>query len=123
MRAELDGDPVTLARPSGTWPPAAASSTSRACTRLRWPLPGTFRCGFPTCGARCGGGRWSRPAAWAVYLARHYARQGYEEIGRYLGGRDHTTILHSCRQAGKMLQSDPAVRKAETSCTRKLWKT
>ena len=33
----------------------------------------------------------------AVYLARHVAGQRLEEIGRYFGGRDHTTVMHSYR--------------------------
>ncbi len=31
----------------------------------------------------------------AVYLARELAGTSYEQIGRALGGRDHTTIMHS----------------------------
>jgi chromosomal replication initiator protein len=31
----------------------------------------------------------------AIYLARELTDRSYEEIGRSLGGRDHTTIMHS----------------------------
>ncbi len=34
----------------------------------------------------------------AVYLARELAAASYLEIGRALGGRDHTTIMHSYRK-------------------------
>ncbi len=33
-----------------------------------------------------------------VYLARELAEASYEEIGRSLGGRDHTTIIHNYRK-------------------------
>ena len=33
-----------------------------------------------------------------VYLARELAEASYEEIGRALGGRDHTTIIHNYRK-------------------------
>jgi chromosomal replication initiator protein len=33
-----------------------------------------------------------------VYLARELAGASYEEIGRTLGGRDHTTIIHNYRK-------------------------
>jgi hypothetical protein len=32
------------------------------------------------------------------YLARRYTGRSMPEIGRWLGGRDHTTILHGIRQ-------------------------
>ncbi len=34
----------------------------------------------------------------AVYLARELASASYEQIGRALGGRDHTTIIHNYPQ-------------------------
>ena len=34
----------------------------------------------------------------AIYLARELAGTSYEQIGRALGGRDHTTIIHNYRK-------------------------
>ena len=34
----------------------------------------------------------------AIYLARELAGASYEQIGRALGGRDHTTIIHNYRK-------------------------
>lgn len=42
-----------------------------------------------------------------VYLARELAGDSYEEIGRVLGGRDHTTIIHNYRKIDSLLKSDP----------------
>jgi chromosomal replication initiator protein len=42
-----------------------------------------------------------------VYLAREIAAATYDEIGRALGGRDHTTIIHSYRKLADERHSDP----------------
>jgi chromosomal replication initiator protein len=46
----------------------------------------------------------------AIYLARKISQISLEQIGRYFGGRDHTTMMHSCRKIEELLQSDPAFR-------------
>jgi chromosomal replication initiator protein len=33
----------------------------------------------------------------AVFLARRYTRHALKALGEYFGGRDHSTILHSCQ--------------------------
>ena len=58
----------------------------------------------------------------AVYLARHLTEESLKCIGRYFGGRDHTTVLHSCRRTEGLLESDPAVREAVEHLREMLWK-
>ena len=41
-----------------------------------------------------------------VYLARSLTKLSYAEIGRGLGGRDHTTIMHAQHNIEKLLQSE-----------------
>jgi len=48
----------------------------------------------------------------AIYLARQLTNHSLEQIGRHFGGRDHTTVLHSCRKTERLLKTDPAVRQA-----------
>ena len=59
------------------------------------------------------GPRRARPLAQArhliAYLAHEYADFSLPAIGRALGGRDHTTILHSVRKASSLLSEDPAL--------------
>jgi chromosomal replication initiator protein len=43
----------------------------------------------------------------AVFLARELASASYEEIGRALGNRDHTTIIHSYRKIARQYERDP----------------
>jgi chromosomal replication initiator protein len=43
----------------------------------------------------------------AAYLIRDIGHKSYPEIGRELGGRDHSTIIHSCKNIEDALESDP----------------
>jgi chromosomal replication initiator protein len=42
----------------------------------------------------------------AIYLARTLAGASLVELGRYFGGRDHTTILHSYRKTQLLMDGD-----------------
>jgi chromosomal replication initiator protein len=46
----------------------------------------------------------------AMHLARQLTTSSLEQIGRYFGGRDHTTVLHACRRTEKLLRRDRATR-------------
>ena len=46
----------------------------------------------------------------AVYLARNMIKCSFDEIGRYFGGRDHTTMMHSWHKIENLLNTDPAMR-------------
>jgi chromosomal replication initiator protein len=43
----------------------------------------------------------------AMYLSRQLTSTSMEKIGRAFGGRDHTTVLHSCRKIEKLMRTDP----------------
>jgi hypothetical protein len=42
------------------------------------------------------------------HLVQELTRKSTLEIGRRFGGRDHTTVMHGCRQVALRLQSEPA---------------
>ena len=44
-----------------------------------------------------------------MYLARRLTALSLNDIGRYFGGRDHTTVLHACRKVERSMQSDAVV--------------
>ena len=46
----------------------------------------------------------------AVYLARNMVKCSFDEIGRYFGGRDHATMMHSWHKIEHLLDTDPAMR-------------
>jgi chromosomal replication initiator protein len=48
----------------------------------------------------------------AIHLARQLTDLSLSEIGEYLGGRDHTTVLHACQKAERTVKSDAALRQA-----------
>lgn len=56
----------------------------------------------------------------AIYLARQLTPLSYDEIGRYLGGRDHTTVMHNYKRIDSRLSSDRALRSAIDDLHRRL---
>lgn len=46
----------------------------------------------------------------AMFLARRMTGRSYPEIGRQMGGFDHSTVLHACRKIEGQLESHPEVR-------------
>lgn len=58
----------------------------------------------------------------AVYLARTFTQESLKRIGDYFGGRDHTTVLHSCRKTEELMANDPTIREAVDALQKSLWK-
>ena len=50
------------------------------------------------------------PRQVAMYLMRHLTEMSLVEIGRVFGGRDHSTVIHACRQVAERIQHDDAFR-------------
>lgn len=48
----------------------------------------------------------------AMYLARKHTGLSLQRIGEYFGKRDHTTVLHACRQTEERLTTEPELREA-----------
>jgi chromosomal replication initiator protein len=48
----------------------------------------------------------------AMYLARQTSGKTLVQIGRFFGDRDHSTVLHACRQIERLLHSDAETRQA-----------
>jgi len=49
----------------------------------------------------------ARPRQVAMALAKELTQLSLPEIGSNFGGRDHTTVLHACRQIAKLRESIP----------------
>jgi chromosomal replication initiator protein len=71
-----------------------------ACAKHYGIVPGILT--QPDClGARY---KWiSRKRQMAMFLARELTHASLEQIGGYFGHRDHTTVMHGCRQVKKLL--------------------
>ncbi len=55
----------------------------------------------------------------AMYLSRQLTGKSLQQIGRYYGGRDHTTVLHGCRKIEQLVQQDPTIRDTVESLQKK----
>jgi chromosomal replication initiator protein len=56
----------------------------------------------------------------AMYLARELTEHSLPEIGRGMGGRNHTTVLHAVNRVSASLRTDEAVRNAVDNLRRRL---
>jgi len=48
----------------------------------------------------------------AMYLARNLTGLSLQRIGKYFGGRDHTTVSHGCRRTEERIETEPEIREA-----------
>ncbi|MGB2986309.1 MAG: chromosomal replication initiator protein DnaA [Phycisphaerae bacterium] len=46
----------------------------------------------------------------AMYLARKHTDMSFPEIGRFMGNKNHSTVILACRRISKMLQKDEPAR-------------
>jgi len=51
-----------------------------------------------------------RPRQIAMYLVRELTTHSFPEIGEFFGGKDHTTVLHSCNKIAAERDNDVAFR-------------
>ena len=54
-----------------------------------------------------------RARSLAILLSRRLTTLSLQHIGEYFGGRDHSTVLHSCRKIDKLLESDSELAAAK----------
>lgn len=50
------------------------------------------------------------PRQIAMYLCRELTNASFPEIGRHFGGKDHTTIIHACKQIAKAKETDTTLK-------------
>ena len=48
----------------------------------------------------------------AMLLAKRHSGSSYVQIGKYFGGRDHSTVIHACRRATQKAEQDGGFRQA-----------
>jgi len=54
----------------------------------------------------------------AMYIMRNHAGASFPRIGEFLGGRDHSTVVHACRVVEKKRSDDPRFRDLVDTVTR-----
>ena len=62
----------------------------------------------------------ARPRQMAMALAKELTEHSLPEIGDAFGGRDHTTVLHACRQIRSLMETDGKLREDWDKLIRKL---
>ncbi len=56
----------------------------------------------------------------AMYLARKYTTLSYPQIGRYMGNKNHATVILACRRIGKIIEQDDVVRWPTPTCRKSM---
>ena len=98
----LDARQGGVARPA--WPCRTARSRSRTSRRRS---PTTTRSAFSEMHSKKRSRAIARPRQVAMALAKELTQLSLPEIGSNFGGRDHTTVLHACRQIAKLRDAHP----------------
>ena len=60
------------------------------------------------------------PRQMAIYLSRKLTKKSLAEIGAAFGGRNHTTVIHSCRSFENTIEDDSHIKYAFLSIQRSL---
>lgn len=61
-----------------------------------------------------------QPRQITMYLCRELTNLSFPEIGRQFGGKDHTTVIHACRQIERRAEADSALKQLLESISRQL---
>ncbi|GHV14574.1 chromosomal replication initiator protein DnaA [Spirochaetia bacterium] len=56
----------------------------------------------------------------AMYIAREITEYSTTEVGQAFGGRDHTTVMHSCEKIGECIKADPTMDSTIESLKREI---
>ncbi|TWT92680.1 helix-turn-helix domain-containing protein [Stieleria varia] len=61
-----------------------------------------------------------RARSLAMYLSRRMTTKSLDQIGKYFGGRDHSTVLHAIRKTESLLATDAELSRAAADAADKL---
>ena len=56
----------------------------------------------------------SLPRQICMYLLRKHTMMSFPEIGKFMGGKDHTTVLHGVTKIAELLKTDPEIEAVTT---------
>jgi chromosomal replication initiator protein len=62
------------------------------------------------------------PRQVAMYLARQETNASLPEIGKFLGGRDHSTVLHGSQKISVEIEQNDELRRAIVSIRQELYR-
>ncbi len=67
--------------------------------------------------------RLAHPRQIAMYLLREEAKCSYPAIGKYVGGRDHTTAMHACSKISERVKKDETMKRDLAVLRERLYST
>jgi chromosomal replication initiator protein len=56
----------------------------------------------------------------SMYLAKEFTKNSLKSIGRHFGGRDHSTVIHSCQAVKDMMDTDKVFKESVLDLERKI---
>ncbi len=56
----------------------------------------------------------------SMYLAKNFTKNSLKVIGRHFGGRDHSTVIHSCQAVKDMMDTDKEFRESVSELEKKI---
>lgn len=56
----------------------------------------------------------------SMYLAKNYTKNSLKVIGEHFGGRDHTTVIHSCQTVKNLMETNTSFRENVMEITQKV---
>ena len=56
----------------------------------------------------------------SMFLAKSYTKNSLKVIGKHFGGRDHSTVIHSCQAVQNLIDTDQEFREAVSDIQKKI---
>ncbi len=56
----------------------------------------------------------------SMYLAKHFTKNSLKVIGRHFGGRDHSTVIHSCYAIQNLIDTDQKFKESVSEIQKKI---
>jgi chromosomal replication initiator protein len=56
----------------------------------------------------------------SMYLAKSFTKNSLKVIGRHFGGRDHSTVIHSCQAVRDLMDTDKEFKEAVVDIEKKI---
>jgi chromosomal replication initiator protein len=55
-----------------------------------------------------------------MFLAKNYTKNSLKVIGKHFGGRDHSTVIHSCQAVQNLIDTDDEFRDQVSEIQKKI---
>ena len=56
----------------------------------------------------------------SMFLAKHHTKNSLKSIGQFFGGRDHSTVIHSCQAIQNLMDTDKKFKKSVEDIEKKI---